>query len=248
MKIAYASDLHLEFSYELILSGLTSVDVLVLAGDIDTMPEAYTDIIHKIRSCYNEHIILVMGNHEYYNGEFPSDREKYRMAVAHDTKVHVLENQSIIINGVKFLGATLWTDFASSRQKRACQRMMADFDVIFDGKSGSLSPDTILEVHQDTINWLDDQFTNHPHDGKNVVITHHAPSFRSQNPIYADSPISGGFCSSQDQRILRWKPNIWIHGHVHDKMDYYIGSTMVLCNPWGYESEQNTREYAVISI
>ena len=248
MRIAYASDLHLEFDSSLTLTGLSGVDVLVLAGDVDTMPEYYTETLRKLRLAYAGPVIFVLGNHEYYNGVFPDDRRKYREAIAHDHQAFLLENEALILDGVRFLGATLWTDFASGKQMLACQRGMADFQVIHDGVTGSVTPETILKVHQDSIAWLDDQFTNHPHDGTTVVITHHAPSYKSQHPRFAGSPISGGFCSNQEHRIQRWKPELWIHGHVHDQMDYRIGKTRVHCNPWGYPDEGNERIYRIVEI
>jgi Calcineurin-like phosphoesterase. len=258
MRIAYASDLHLEFDSSLTLTGLSTADVLVLAGDVDTMPEYYTEFLRKLRLAYAGPVIFVLGNHEYYNGIFPDDRRKYREAIAHDRQAFLLENELVMIGSVRFLGATLWTDFASGKQMRNCQHMMSDFEVIHDGLapvaacracksvSGSITPETILKVHQDSIAWLDDQFTHHPHEGPTVVITHHAPSYKSQHPRFAGSLISGGFCSNQEHRIQRWKPDVWIHGHVHDPMDYRIGKTRVLCNPWGYPDEGRAREYRIV--
>lgn len=77
MRIAYASDLHLEFDDSLTLTGLSTADVLVLAGDVDTMPEYYTEILRKLRLVYAGPVIFVLGNHEYYHGIFPDDRQKY---------------------------------------------------------------------------------------------------------------------------------------------------------------------------
>ena len=250
MRIAYASDLHLEFDDSLTLTGLSTpaapADVLVLAGDVEILPEYYTELLRKLRLAYAGPVIFVMGNHEYYNGVFPDDRQKYREAIAHDPKAHLLENESVVIDGVRFLGATLWTDFASERQMRSCQRMMSDFDVIEDADSRRITPEAILQAHRDSIAWLDDQFTNHPFMGPTVVITHHAPSYQSQHPRFVGSPISGGFCSNQEHRIQRWQPDIWIHGHVHDRMSYRIGKTKVLCNPWGYPDEGRAREYRIV--
>jgi predicted phosphodiesterase len=253
MRIAYASDLHLEFDDSLTLTGLSTADVLVLAGDVDTMPEYYTEILRKLRLVYAGPVIFVLGNHEYYHGIFPDDRQKYRDAIAHDRQAFLLENEAVILDGVRFLGATLWTDFASGKQMRSCQRMMSDFEVIHDGVSGSITPEVILKAHQDTMDWLATQIMCHPHKGPTVVITHHAPSFQSQHPRFAGSPISGGFCSNQEHRIQRWNaaglaPDLWIHGHVHDPMDYRIGQTRILCNPWGYADEGRAREYRIVEV
>jgi len=105
----------------------------------------------------------------------------------------------------------------------SCQRMMSDFEVIYDGQalrtgvSGSILPETLLKVHRDSIAWLDEQFTRQPqmggkpHNGPTVVITHHAPNYRSQHPRFVGRPISGGFCSNQERRIQCWQPELWIH-------------------------------------
>ena len=254
MRIAYASDLHLEFDFSLTLTGLSGVDVLVLAGDVDTMPEYYTEFLRKLRLIYAGPVLFVIGNHEYYGGIFPDDREKYRDAIACDLQATLLENESITIQGVRFLGATFWTDFASEKQMRNCRRMMSDFQVIESPNGEVITPEVILQVHRDSIAWMDEQFVNHPHEGvapwqgPTVVITHHAPSFRSQHPRFAGSPISGGFCSNQEHHIQRWKPEVWIHGHVHDPMDYRIGQTRILCNPWGYPDEKRAREYRIVEV
>ncbi|MDA8114213.1 MAG: metallophosphoesterase [Acidithiobacillus sp.] len=276
MRIAYASDLHLEFDSSITLTGLSSVDVLVLAGDVDTMPEYYTKFLRKLRRIYAGPVLFVIGNHEYYGGIFPDDREKYRDAIACDLQATLLENESITIQGVRFLGATLWTDFASEKQMRNCRRMMSDFQVIESPNGKVITPEVILQVHRDSIAWMDEQFANHHHEGvapgeaaprhgdaplqgdvavrrtalqgPTVVVTHHAPSFRSQHPRFAGSPISGGFCSNQEHHIQRWKPQVWIHGHVHDPMDYRIGQTRILCNPWGYPNEKRAREYQIVEV
>ena len=100
MRIAYASDLHLEFDSSLTLTGLSTADVLVLAGDVDTMPEYYTEFLRKLRLAYAGPVIFVLGNHEYYNGIFPDDRQKYREAIAHDRQAFLLENEAVILGDV----------------------------------------------------------------------------------------------------------------------------------------------------
>ena len=258
--VAYASDLHLEFGNPVPTEGLEKADILVLAGDVDTLPEGWADLLRRLRKVFSGPIVGILGNHEYYNATFPNDRQKFRDAIAHDRQAYLLEKEMVVLDGVRFLGATLWTDFASGRQMRNCRHMMADFEVIHDGLapckgvSGSIAPETILKVHQDSVAWLDDQFTNHPHEGvapwqgPTVVVTHHAPSYKSQHPRFAGSPIAGGFCSNQEHRIQRWKPDVWIHGHVHDPMDYRIGQTRILCNPWGYPDEGNDMGFLRLKI
>ncbi|MBE7562159.1 metallophosphoesterase [Acidithiobacillus sp. HP-6] len=251
--VAYASDLHLEFGNTVNMERLEAADILVLAGDIDSMPEGWADLLRRLRKVFAGPIVGVLGNHAYYNGVFPDDREKFREAIIHDRHAYLLEKDRVILEGIRFLGATLWTDFADGKQMRSCQRMMSDFEVIFDGHSGSITPEVILKVHQDTLDWLDTQIMGHAHKGPTVVITHHAPSYQSQHPRFAGSPISGGFCSNQEHRLQSWSaaglaPELWIHGHVHDPMDYRIGQTRILCNPWGYPDEGNDMGFRLVEI
>ncbi|MBU2724786.1 metallophosphoesterase [Acidithiobacillus ferridurans] len=246
MRIAYASDLHMEFGNPFVTDGLDGADVLVLAGDVETHAGEWAYFLRRVSESFgHKPIIVVMGNHEYYHGVYPDDLDRYLRALAdlQLPNIHLLERESVVIDGVRFLGATLWTDFAKGTQAMSCQLGMADFVVIRDGDTMiGLSAQRIDQDHKDTVAWLKACF----HDnwrGSNVVVTHHAPSFRSSHPRFADSRITGGFCSDLDSLIGAWKPDLWIHGHVHDPMDYRIGKTRVLCNPWGYPDERNERVF-----
>lgn len=260
-RIAYASDLHLEFYHQeatLLLDGLADVDVLVLAGDVETMPEYYTEVLRRLRTAYTGPVIFVLGNHEYYGGLFPDAQQQYREAIAHDRQAFLLEKESVILCGVRFLGTTLWTDFAKGKQQRNCQHMMSDFEVIEDGLAaaqGICQPITtkrILAEHQESLAWLEEQIRV-PCTEPTVVVTHHAPSFLSQHPRFAGSPISGGYCSNLEPYLQRWNqsgvaPACWIHGHLHDSANYQIGKTRILCYPWGYPEENRVRTYRFLEI
>lgn len=248
MRIAYASDLHLEFRLPLVLSGLATADVLILAGDIETKPSQWAQVLHALRSAYAGPVLFVLGNHEFYRGTFPDDTAAYRAAIAQDPQAFLLERASLVIEGVRFLGTTLWTDFAEGWDAAACARYMADFAVITDGAlMTELRPNTIYRYYQESVDWLETQFTE-PFAGHTVVVTHHAPSLGSQHPRFAKSPISGGFCSNLDAHIKRWTPAVWIHGHVHDPWDYTVGKTRILCNPWGYPEEGLPRAYQIVEV
>ncbi len=249
MRIAYASDLHLEFGGQLTTDGLADADVLVLAGDVETSASNWAKFLSMVSKAFgHKPIITVLGNHEYYHNVYPDSLEKYRRAISKLPNIHLLEQESLVLGGVRFLGATLWTDFARGRQALHCAIGMADFRVIMDGgtKTG-VSTKRIAQVHEDTVEWLGDLFREH-FAGPTVVITHHAPSFGSSHPRFAHSRITGGFCSDMDDLIKEWKPALWIHGHVHDPLDYRIGQTRVICNPWGYPGEGNENRFLAVNI
>lgn len=237
VRIAYASDLHLEFDDTLTLTGLSDVDVLVLAGDVNVSSASYAILLHRLRLVYSGPVLFVLGNHEYYHGCFPEDQDKYREAISKDGHAWLLENEAVTLKGIRFLGATLWTDFARGRHQESCRKAMSDFWII-----KGMTPEVAIQTHQKTLEWLDAQFAPRE-NAPSVIITHHAPSFRSQHPRFAISSISGGFCSDLDALIQRWKPVAWIHGHLHDSVDYQIGETSILSNPWGYPHEEQQRIY-----
>src|SRR5690606_8590911 len=56
-------------------------------------------------------VIYICGNHEFYGDKLPRLSQRLRDS-ARGTNVHVLENDSVTINGVHFFGCTLWTDMA----------------------------------------------------------------------------------------------------------------------------------------
>ncbi len=237
MKIAYASDLHLDHNPSIPLSGLPAADVLVLAGDVDTMPEFYTETLRKVRLSFSGPILFVLGNHEYDHSIFPDVRLKYREAIAHDAQAYLLENESLVLGGVRFLGATLWTDFDGGKHMPGCQHT----HTMESPEGGMVRTETILKTHRESVAWLEKQFALD--SIPTVVITHHAPSLRSQPKHFTGTQ---GYCSNLDAHIQRWKPDVWIHGHLHDTADYRIENTRILCNPWGYPDEERAREFKVV--
>ena len=71
-----------------------------------------------------------------------------------------------------------------------------------------------------------------PHEGPTVVVTHFAPSLRSQDPRYGAIPSTAGFCSALDH--LTEGVDLWLHGHLHSRSDYRIKGCRVVANPLGY--------------
>ncbi len=74
-------------------------------------------------------------------------------------------------------------------------------------------------------------------DGEKVIVVgHHTPSHQSCHPRYAhDTIMNGGYHNNYEEYIVD-HPQIvlWTHGHTHERYDYNIGSTRIICNPRGY--------------
>ncbi len=234
MKIRVLSDLHIEFQ------GWTPpsvpADVVVLAGDIGSRAEG----IHWGREHFPEsEIIYVPGNHEFYGSEMHDMLGKMRRA-AKRFSVHLLDAESVAIDGVRFLGATLWTDFALygaepkdiARSMAIGQSMMTDYRVIRWRDTGPLAPEETRAIHNLQVAWLAAELSK-PFSGSTVVITHHLPHPNSVHAKYRGDMLNPCFASDLSA-LLRPPVNLWIHGHTHESMDYEIEGTRVVCNPRGY--------------
>lgn len=231
MEIQYMSDLHLETGCAPVEPSDLIGDVLVLAGDIHIRPEKLADWLVAINTRVIP-VLYVLGNHEYYHRDFDQAEASYRQALQHLPWVHLLERQAIEIEGVRFLGTTLWSDLAQGAHEQACVQHMSDYRVIRHG-AGRLQPAATVKAHAQSVDWLSVQLAD-AGPGPRVVITHHAPSWRSNHPRFVNSDISGGFCSDLEGLIQQRHPNLWIHGHTHDPWDYHVGDCRVVCNARGY--------------
>ncbi len=235
MKIQIISDLHQEFGMSEF--SFESADVVVLAGDVNIGTKGIEWIK---KSIHNKPVIYVLGNHEYYKGSYPKTLNKIR-ALASETNVHVLENRSVEIDGVCFHGATLWTDFSLFGNPKTygslCQEKMNDYKKIRrDPTYSKLRSIDTFGIHNRSMNWLENSLEESKSD-VNIVVTHHAPSIKSIPDKYREDPISSAYASNLEESILKYTPDVWVHGHIHEPKDYFIGETRVICNPHGYIDE-----------
>lgn len=234
MRIQFFSDIHLEFGDFAIPD--TDADVLVAAGDIGLGASG----IEWLKSA-GKPVVFVAGNHEFYAGEYAAVRAALAAATA-GSSVHLLEDSEAQIDGVRFVGGTLWTDFngADPALMSVARNSMNDYLQIRCGE-GPLVPAHTLEANARTRRWLHDALAR-PFDGRTVVVTHHAPSFRSWQAD-PDSPLRYAYCNDLHGLIARPPVDLWIHGHVHYVSDYLENGVRILCNPRGYHGYQNVRGF-----
>jgi predicted phosphodiesterase len=234
MKIHILSDLHCEF--EPFHPPATDADVVVLAGDTCTG----TSGLEMAREWFPDRpVVYVAGNHEYYRESTPRLQRKLAHA-AHGSGVCYLENGSVVVDGVRFLACTLWTDFELFGERQnsmeAAQAIMNDFRLIrVDPAYSRFKPADARASHLSSLNWLVEQL-DAPFDGPTVVVTHHAPSIRSVNPRYHDHPATPAYASDLEW-LLDGRAAAWIHGHTHVCLDYEVGGTRVLSNQRGYPED-----------
>jgi predicted phosphodiesterase len=228
VKLQILSDLHLEFTNMTVQE--SDADVIVLPGDIWKGDGG----IYWARATWpDKPIVYVAGNHEFYGKNRFEVLAKLRIA-ARETGVHFLDNDVVIIDNVRFLGATLWTDFNLNNDKyfdiATGHNRLSDFRVIHEGNA-HFSPMDSIDLHEASIAWLTKKL-DEDFDGKTVVVTHHLPSMLSVADKYKGDPLSACFASNLDH--LFGKSELWIHGHTHTSFDYISKGTRVVCNPRGY--------------
>lgn len=234
MKLNILSDLHLG------LGALdppdNDADVVILAGDVARPKEAVA-----WASSVGKRVLYVPGNHEFYGNSIDGTLAELRH-LCEGTQVRMLDDDEAVLDGVRFLGSTLWTDFmlfgAGARRDAAMregQRYMRDFSRIRsdEGTGAAFSPADSAALFARHSAWLAAKLAQ-PFYGPTVVITHHAPSRRSIHPRFAGSPINACFVSDLERLIDATRACLWVHGHTHDSFDYAINGTRVVCNPRGY--------------
>jgi len=234
MRIRVHSDLHLEFKDW--SPPKADADVVVLAGDIHV---GVKGIEWARRSFPAIPIVYVPGNHEFY-GEHIHDLTQELVMEGKRLGVDVLDGRSAVVSGVRFLGATLWTDFAlGGGDPRSVDRAMADarngmydFHVIRYGDNRKFRPTDARAIHLTQVRWLRRQLAEE-FGGTTVVVTHHLPHRRSIHPKYEASNLNPGFVSDLSN-LMGSSVSLWIHGHTHESFDYVVNGTRVVCNPRGY--------------
>lgn len=238
MKILLYSDLHMEMG-EFIGIEYAEADVVVLAGDINIGTKGLWWAVKKAKEL-DKPFIYVAGNHEYYRKEyFTLQAELREMAEQHDN-VYFLEEDEVIIDGVRFLGATLWTDYKVQSESSQEANMIAARDSLNDHRvihygNEPFMPAHALEIHQHTVAWLTEKLDT-SFDGKTVVVTHHGPSLKSAHPEYGINQLSSAFISDLDDLVE--KADVWCFGHTHAGIDTQVGKCRLVSNQRGYPMER----------
>ena len=249
MLIRPLSDIHLEFSYGNMRLNKLPTDkdtVLIIAGDVGlaSKPHTYLDFFKDKADRFRD-VIVILGNHEHYKGSFSTSYARMKDTLHEFVNVHVMEKESIVIDDTAFIGATLWTSMANHdilcmEQSRLT---MNDYRTIRHGTNAEpwkrkLNPIDTVEDHVNASHYIFKEIEKQKKVGnKAVVISHHAPSYKSVPKEFKGDTINGAYASELSEDILEYSPEVWIHGHTHTSFNYFIGKTNIICNPRGYHTE-----------
>ena len=257
MRIGILSDVHLEFGVSEV-KPVDHLDVLIIAGDLTDFEFAYTGRTDKFMTNLCKmatRVLYVIGNHEHYQSSFGdtiNTIEWYRTKFEGTHKnLTVLENESVTIDGVRFFGTTLWTDFNRLNPvvMEAAKSYMNDYKAI-----PNLTPAKVAGDHIHATRLIQAFLSDSKHvDDPKVVITHHAPCERSVPPQFRGSDSNAYYYTDLSDIILdAHKLSLWVHGHMHNPSDYFLGDTRIVANPMGYagyeRAFQEPYEIKVVTI
>lgn len=286
MNIQLLSDLHLESNPHFKATPLPGADLLVLAGDIGSYQGgsqlsslAIEDfglarfsplLADRGGAGWPTPVLFVPGNHEYDGLDFDEAHLRLRETCQRLGLIW-LERESVVLQGVRFVGCTLWTDFdalttgpttadkagadgitlAGQLKAREKAFRAANFYLKKNHALRNGQPLLAEEVREEGLKsqaWLR-QALAVPFDGPTVVVTHFAPSLLSADPRYGLTPGTAGFCNALDDLLPL--ASLWLHGHLHCPNDYVKQGCRVVANPLGYarKGEQHAfRESLCIAL
>lgn len=253
MKLQLLSDLHLEQSPDFVPQAAPGADVLVLAGDIgsyqrdsrlDDSDFGLARFSPRLAASPWKTVLYVPGNHEYDDLDFDETHARLRATCAR-LGITWLEQEIVVLEGVRFVGATLWADFEAiarhppspavlarhgtgetqltwqmrQREKafRAANFYLATNTTYREGRP--LLAEDMRELSLASQAWLREALAT-PFEGITVAVTHFAPTLRSHDPRYGVTPGTAGFCNALDE-LLPFA-DVWLHGHLHCAHDYIV--------------------------
>ena len=260
MKLQLLSDLHLEANPGFSPTPAPEADLLVLAGDVgsyqlraDGSCMAELDWGLRRFSPRAEHggwpvpVLFVPGNHEYDALDFDQTHAGLR-AACERLGITWLERESVVLQGVRFIGTTLWSDYDAlndpelgetpqallQRHKafRAANHYLRRMNTR--RRAALFDAEAMRDVALESQRWLRAALAQ-PFDGPTVVVTHFAPSLRSADPRYGVATGTAAFCNALDDLLPQ--ADLWLHGHLHCAHDYTVGRCRVVANPLGYATK-----------
>lgn len=266
MKIQLMSDLHLEVNPGFVPQPAPEAELLVLAGDIGAGPDTPLAAHGAADWCLTRFsprlghwpvpMLYVPGNHEYDGRDFDDCHARLRELVE-ALGITWLEREVLTLDGVRFVGTTLWSDFdaLSDRPSHVPGSMTHNLRMrekafraanYYLEKSRTLRDGVLFDaaaMREESLRcqrWLRAALAA-PHAGPTVVVTHFAPSLASHDPRYGIAPGTAGFCNVMDDLVPA--ADLWLHGHLHCPNDYRIGRCRVLANPLGYDYQDEQLAY-----
>jgi len=247
------SDLHLErskYSYEILFQELDLdedfINILTLTGDISRPHHPEYEILFENMSGAFNHVIYVAGNHEYQGTTYTMKEIKsfIRQMLKPFKNIHFLDNSTIEIEDLVFIGTTLWSHIPKVYENDI-QNVISDYKSINWNKN-----EPFKVCHTNGLNYEARIFLRKALEyNKNkrcIVLTHHSPlfsvpedNFYTANPKHVGNYISYSYNNNlidffQDPIIL------WIFGHTHYRNLLKVNNVILWTHQLG-DGELNER-------
>ena len=241
--------------------------LIIIAGDLNAAPDLHLTVQFLIRR-YEKPIIYVPGNHEFYQNKWLfNDRERSlerdrqtmktieALSLEWPQRFYCLDQDEVIINNIRFVGASLWVDFQMNlslksdlgRRMQEARAILNDFRAIRMKNGQLFTPEDMLDLHRADASYIRQRLAE-PFDGSTVVLTHHMPHSDCTPHVYANSIGNYLFaCGSEafgDIFHSELAPALWICGHTHQAFDVCVGRSRIICNPYGYMWEQGLNDFS----
>lgn len=248
MRAWIFSDLHIDRNPNFRFTSIPDADVCFCAGDItEGGPKSSIRWLGKFVAPYMP-VVFVPGNHEFYRSSIGEGLEEAcELADRYDNLV-LLAGDSILLNGYRFIGTTLWTDFGLNADPAlaiaTAREHLDDYRQIKMTKKPSkrFTPRLSQMLHWQSVA---DIISTHQVKLRvpTIVITHHAPSLMSVPPDLLSDSLTPTLASRLEHHILEYQPLLWVHGHIHAPSSYLIGNTRVICNPLGHSGDRSRQTF-----
>ena len=265
MNIQLLSDLHLEAHPHFVPEPAPGADVLVLAGDVGSYQEG-SQLADQdfglarfsplpLGAGWPTPVLFVPGNHEYDAQDFDEAHARLR-STCDRLGIVWLERETLEMQGVRFVGTTLWSDFDAladhegsadlGRRLKLRDKAFRAANFYLRKTGGTRDGEPFLaEAMRDQAllcqQWLA-QALAVPFAGPTVAVTHFAPSLLSADPRYGLVPGTAGFCNAIDGLLPR--ASLWLHGHLHAPSDYTVQGEAQDGTPWQCRVVANPLGYA----
>lgn len=231
------SDLHIEYKNDENLNPLDFItpkaDILILAGDIGSLYK------YKQLKSFLEQIcphfkatLYVPGNHEFYlqDGYKPQSFENL-MIQLHTLKnninnLYILQQSSIILNDICFVGATLWSKCLINIPRYIVR--IPDMNTL-----------SYLQKHESDVMYLskviswNNKMKKTGEGRKVVVITHHCPTEKVLAVNTKKDKFKSLYVSDLEYLINEDNVHTWICGHIHQNFDFFLNGTRIVGNQKG---------------
>lgn len=245
LRIWTLSDLHVDVS-AWTPEAVPTHDVCIVAGDV-------RDGLVRSIAWLAEHavprspsVIYVPGNHDFYGHRLQSELARGRDAAAAAGISLLAVGEAVRREGVRIVGATLWTDYAVQGEVWRPVAMAAAGDRLGGmrdhrkikrrlpgGETTAFRPTDAAACHAEQLGRIR-RVLAEPFEGPTVVVTHHAPHPRSLLHGQVTETIDAAYASDLSRDLEGPDaPALWIHGHVHVSRDYRVGATRVVANARG---------------